>query len=298
MRIVIGIDSPTQGLTDSGQATRVFPANDLTDSREQSFPALQQALHIFHPTDITFVHGVDLSEFDFPFGAEAAAPAEREQFERLRGAKLDAARRSLEQAASHVPKDGPTTHQVCDIQTPARLILETAKNIAADLVVTGTRNLGPVAETMLGSVSHRVLSHAAQPTLIVKGTPHPLSKVLVAVEGQEDAIRIQSWLNAHPFRNPVEICVLTVPQAIRFASAMEFAEKLVKTTAAALQKPSYQVTTRVATGEPGKVLAEQSKHVDLLVVGSHGRNKLERFFLGSVSHSVVHRAACSVLVIR
>ncbi len=268
------------------------------DSSEQTFAALQQTLQIFSPTDITFVHGVELGMFEFPFGAEAANRADRELYEEIRRSKLDAGRQLLEHAASLVPKDGPSTHQVCDVQTPAHLILETAKTGAADLIVTGTRGFGPVAETVTGSVSHRVLSHAAQPTLVVKGTPHPLGKVLVAVEGQEDALRIQSWLTAHSFKNPVEVCVLTVPQALRFASAMEFAEKLVKTTASAIQRPSYSVTTQVKTGEPAKILAEQSKHFDLLVVGSHGRNKLERFLLGSVSHSVVHRATCSVLVIR
>jgi nucleotide-binding universal stress UspA family protein len=268
------------------------------DSSEQTFAALQQTLQIFSPTDITFVHGVELGMFEFPFGADAANRADRELYEEIRRSKLDAGRQLLEHAASLVPNDGPSTHQVCEVQTPAHLILETAKTVAADLIVTGTRGFGPVAETVIGSVSHRVLSHAAQPTLVVKGTPHPLGKVLVAVEGQEDALRIQSWLTAHPFKSPAEVCVLTVPQALRFASAMEFAEKLVKTTASAIQRPSYSVTTQVKTGEPAKVLAEQSNLFDLLVVGSHSRNKLERFLLGSVSHSVVHRATCSVLVIR
>jgi nucleotide-binding universal stress UspA family protein len=298
MRIVIGIDSSKRESAGIEESRHFFPSNDFSGSSEQSFAALQQTLHIFSPTGITFVHGVDLSKFEFPFGAEAASPADREQFEEFRRSKLEAGRRLLEQAASLIPKSGPSTHQVCDVQTPARLILETAKAVGADLIVTGTRGFGPVAETVLGSVSHRVLSHAAQPTLVVKGTLRPLGKVLVAVEGQEDALRIQSWLTAHPFKNPVEVCVLTAPQALRFASAMEFAEKLVKTTASAIQRPSYSVTTKVATGEPAKVLAEQSKHFDLLVVGSHGRNKLERFLIGSVSHSVVHSAICSVLVIR
>ena len=298
MRIVIGIESSTRESADLEESRHFFPANDLPGSSEQTFATLQQALHIFSPSEITFVHGVDLSKFEFPLGADAASPADREQFEKLRRSKLEAGRRLLEHAASLIPTSGPSIRQVCDVQTPARLILETAKAVAADLIVTGTRGFGPVAETVLGSVSHRVMSHAAQPTLVVKGTSHPLGKVLVAVEGQEDALRIQSWLTAHPFKNPVEVCVLTVPQALRFASAIEFAEKLVKTTASAIQRLSYSVTTKVATGEPAKILAEQSKHFDLLVVGSHGRNKLERFLLGSVSHSVVHRASCSVLVIR
>ncbi|MDH4186341.1 MAG: universal stress protein [Nitrospira sp.] len=268
------------------------------DSSEKTLAGLQHILRTFLPTDITFVHGVDLSQFEFPFGAEAASPADRTLHEELRRSNLDAGRQILERATALIPKDSASIHQVCDAQTPAHLILETAKTVAADLIITGTRGHGPVTETLLGSVSHRVLSHATQPTLIVKGTPRPVKRILVAVEGQEDAHRIQSWLSAHPFNNPTEICVLTVPQALRFASAMEFAEKLVETTASAIRKPSYSITARVATGEPGAVLAEESKQFDLLVVGSHGRNKLERFLLGSVSHSVVHRSACSVLVIR
>jgi|GEM_PF-207942 len=298
MRIVIGIDSSEEALTDLEEPMHVICPTDLTDSSGPSFATLQQALHIFSPTEITLVHGVDMGRFEFPFGAGAPSHAEREQYENLRRAKLDAGRRLLQHAASLIPKNGPSMHQVCDVRTPARLILETATAVAADLIITGTRGYGPVAEALLDSVSHRVLSYAAQPTLVVKGTPRPLGKVLVAVEGQEDALRLQSWLAAHPFKTPVEVCVLTVPEALRFASAMEFAEKLVNTTASAIRGQSYSVTTKIATGEPEIVLAEHSKHYDLLVVGSHGRNKLERFLLGSVSHSVMHRAACSVLVIR
>jgi nucleotide-binding universal stress UspA family protein len=36
----------------------------------------------------------------------------------------------------------------------------------------------------------------------------------------------------------------------------------------------------------------------LIVVGSHGRKGVDRFLLGSVSHGIVHRAGCSVLVVR
>lgn len=37
---------------------------------------------------------------------------------------------------------------------------------------------------------------------------------------------------------------------------------------------------------------------DLVVVGSHGRTRLERLFLGSVSHALVTHAPCSVEVVR
>lgn len=37
---------------------------------------------------------------------------------------------------------------------------------------------------------------------------------------------------------------------------------------------------------------------DLIVVGSHGRSAMERFFLGSVSHKVANEARCSVRIAR
>lgn len=37
---------------------------------------------------------------------------------------------------------------------------------------------------------------------------------------------------------------------------------------------------------------------DLIVIGSHGRTGLQRFFLGSVSDGVVRHAKCSVEVVR
>jgi len=39
-------------------------------------------------------------------------------------------------------------------------------------------------------------------------------------------------------------------------------------------------------------------HADLIVVGTHGRNRLDRFFLGSVSHQVITHAKCSVYLAR
>jgi len=40
------------------------------------------------------------------------------------------------------------------------------------------------------------------------------------------------------------------------------------------------------------------KSNDLIVVSSHGRKGFNRFMLGSVSDGIVHRANCSVLLVR
>jgi nucleotide-binding universal stress UspA family protein len=60
------------------------------------------------------------------------------------------------------------------------------------------------------------------------------------------------------------------------------------------------VTCEVMFGSPDSRIVEtaEDKHVDLIVLGSHGYSRWERLLLGSVSNSVVHHAHCSVLVVR
>ncbi len=61
-----------------------------------------------------------------------------------------------------------------------------------------------------------------------------------------------------------------------------------------------QVTFLIWEGNPGESIvdAARSEEVDLVVVGSHGRGSMGRFFIGSVSEHVVRHAHCPVLVVR
>ncbi len=53
-------------------------------------------------------------------------------------------------------------------------------------------------------------------------------------------------------------------------------------------------------GDAGEaiVAAADAEAVDLIVVGSHGRSGVSRFFIGSVSDFVVRHAHCPVMVVR
>ncbi|MEM9903711.1 MAG: universal stress protein [Cyanobacteria bacterium P01_D01_bin.44] len=52
-------------------------------------------------------------------------------------------------------------------------------------------------------------------------------------------------------------------------------------------------------GRPGPAICKTAKdsHVDLVILGSHGRSGLRELILGSVSNYVMHHAPCSVLVV-
>lgn len=50
--------------------------------------------------------------------------------------------------------------------------------------------------------------------------------------------------------------------------------------------------------EHGITMVAEETNADLIVVGSHGRNRISAFFLGSVSRRVVKKAKCDVMVAR
>jgi nucleotide-binding universal stress UspA family protein len=60
------------------------------------------------------------------------------------------------------------------------------------------------------------------------------------------------------------------------------------------------VSFLVWEGDPGDMIvsAAEAELADMVVVGSHGRGAVGRFFLGSVSEHVVRHAPCPVLVVR
>jgi len=278
------------------------------DWSDQAFAAVTQTFHLYQPTDVTLVHGIDLGFFEYPIVAEAA---NMQGYDDFRNSMVDAGRKLLERTASMLPPDVTSVRKINEIGSPAQIILESADNVSADLVVVGARGLGRLSEVVLGSVSHRVLMHGSRPTLIARGSARAIHRVLVAVQGREDADRITQWLTKHRLAAPVDLCIyhVVVPVGLEdpydplgskawWEAAERYAEDFVKSTAAKLLDSRYTVSTKVAVGNPAATLAEEATKADLVIVASHGRKGISRFLMGSVSHAVVHHATCPVLVLR
>ena len=278
------------------------------DWSDQSFAAVAQTFQLYHPTDVALVHGIELGILGHPIMAQASDMQGHDEF---RNAMVDSGRQVLERAAAMVPTDVTSLRKVNEIESPAQLILDSANNLSADLVVIGDPGRSRLSEVVLGSVSHRVLLHSSLSTLIVKGRSRAVQRVLVAVEDRDDAGRIVKWLTQHPFANPAEIRVVHAVAPIGviepyagleinawLQDVQRYAEELVQSTASKLLNTHYKVTTAVIQGNPTTVIEQEAKDMDLVVVTSHGRTGLSRFLLGSVSHAVVHHVTCPVLVLR
>jgi nucleotide-binding universal stress UspA family protein len=263
---------------------------------------------LYRPDDVVLVHGVDLGMFQSPIVAGAV---NLQGYDEFRQAMIDAGRKAIERCRTLLPAETPSIRTLCEVQHPAAFILDSASAVKADLIAMGTHDHSRVTEVFAGSVSHRILLHATVPTLIVKGKARPVARVLMAVEGREDAIRLRKWLTTYPFKNPVAVTILSVVPSLAmvepnlmvgFKSWSEEhnrqAQQVVQDTAEALAGPQFNVTTDVRMGDPVATVCDVGNSYDLIVVGSHGRKGLDRFLLGSVSHGIVHRAGRSVLVVR
>jgi nucleotide-binding universal stress UspA family protein len=67
-----------------------------------------------------------------------------------------------------------------------------------------------------------------------------------------------------------------------------------------LRALDYRVQGAAVLGAPATVILKEAtkRKVDLILMGARGRRGITRFVLGSVSHAVLHRAPCPVLVFR
>jgi nucleotide-binding universal stress UspA family protein len=279
------------------------------DWSEESFAAVEQLAVLYRPEEVVIAHGVDLGLFQSPMVAQAFSV---QGYDDYRRAMMEAGLRVVERARALLPADIASVKTLCDVEHAATFIVNQANRLQADLIIVGTRDPSRVTELLAGSISHEILLHAGITTLVVKGHARHVSRVLITVEGRDDAARMVRWLTAHPFRTPVNVTVLAVAPPLHqmmephmvvglqtlTEENVRRATALVNETAQALTSPSFDTSTDVRVGDPVTTICDVGASYDLIVTGSHGRTGLDRFLLGSISHGIVHRATTSVVVIR
>ena len=79
-----------------------------------------------------------------------------------------------------------------------------------------------------------------------------------------------------------------------------WAERQLAKLAERARKAGVRASSTLVTGDPSRLIVRtaRSLHADLIVVGTHGRQGLTKFFLGSVAERVIATALCPVMTIR
>ncbi len=85
-----------------------------------------------------------------------------------------------------------------------------------------------------------------------------------------------------------------------YESEVENAQQLFEEAQATADEYGVTLETETTMGRPARSIVEfaDTKTVDHVVMGSHGRSGVSRILLGSVAETVLRRAHCPVTIVR
>lgn len=189
---------------------------------------------------------------------------------------------------------------------------------SARMLVLGTRGLGELTGTFVGSVTLALVPHAPCPVAVIRGrlpgeAPPTEGPVVVGVDGspvselalaaafEEAALRETSLVAVHVFSDAALPGAFGMPSAdlpwndIRTSQQAVLAERL-----AGWQEryPQVEVHRVVERDRPVRNLLRHADQAWLLVVGSRGRGGFSGMLLGSTSNALLHTAPCPLLIVR
>ena len=219
----------------------------------------------------------------------------------------------LRTAESLLPLNGGPVLKFIEVGKPIDVILSVAGARTDRSDRDGLARCRRLTRIGAGSVSHRVVTHAAASVLVVSTPLRPVQQIVLAVDAPKDADVAVRWLARRPFKEKTG--AITVLSVIPYAhpawpvgavipepwqkevlmGATQFAEQI----ASKLTALGYRAKGTAVQGSPASEIlkAAATEHADLIVMGSRHRG-LSRAMLGSTSHAVLHRATCPVLIVR
>jgi nucleotide-binding universal stress UspA family protein len=189
--------------------------------------------------------------------------------------------------------------------------------------VVGSQGRSALGRLILGSVSQNVLSYAPCSVRVGRTPPAAVTsggvRVLLGVDGSADSALAVEAVAARVWPAGTEVRVVTALDPRLLGSVTWFGAGMVaihvdddggdvrtmlgervEEVAGELRGAGLAVTTRVADGDPKRVLVEEAERwgAHAIFLGARGHTRVQRLLLGSVSAAVATRARCSVEVVR
>lgn len=183
---------------------------------------------------------------------------------------------------------------------------------SADLIVIGSRGLGPVGGALLGSVSRGLLHHARCPVVVAKdgvvGNTARDLPVLLGIDGSPSSEAAIGFAFAEASRRGVELVALHAWSDVALFPFLgmdwhtfeDQGHEILGERLAGWQEqyPDVTVHRRIVCDKPARWLIDESRQAQLVVVGSRGRGGISGMLLGSVSTAVAESASAPVAVVR
>ena len=199
----------------------------------------------------------------------------------------------------------------------AKIILDTAAESRADLLILGAHRKRPLRDALEGTIAERALATRKYPVLVVRETATlPYRRVLLALDASDasaSAIRAAESLvltptadatvvHAHkpPYEGMLHSVDVGMETAVRYAEnwkreANQAVRELLSYESKDAARYDIHIEQKAAT--PAILQAIEVFSPDLLVMGTRGGSRLRRALVGSVANRVLQEISCDVLIV-
>jgi nucleotide-binding universal stress UspA family protein len=281
-----------------------------TDGSAFSESAMQEAVNLAK-TCSSKLYAMSVIEVNPEYEALAPKAVEKSEIE---------TKKVLDRAKEFAEQDGVQCETIVHRgEDPAKFIAEEAAKLDIDMIVMGKHGRTGLEKVFMGSVTSKVIGYAPCNILIVpRESRVGFRKVLLATDGSkysaaaaEKAITISkqygsflSVLSIVPTEFLYNVSAdtgYTQKQLEHMGKeAFELTEKNVKAVRESAEKEGIRAEGIILGGRPYETIIEQteSRNIDLVIVGSHGRTGLKKLIMGSVAERVVALSPCAVLVVK
>lgn len=253
---------------------------------------------------VTLVHAIQPVTVSWPIATEQAAVAKWQE---------DNARDVLIQARNDLTAAMDQSRLV-DVRTEVLIsnVVHALVDASLDarMIVVGSHGKGALGRLALGSVSSGVVHHAHCPVAIIHadGASPAGAAVLLGIDGspaseaatafafEEAAGRGVPLVALHAWSDVGVFPIL----GMDWRTYQSQGEEVLGERLAGWQEryPDVRVERRLVRDTPARWLIEESRHAQLVVLGSHGRGGFGGMLLGSVSSAVARSAKVPVIVVR
>jgi nucleotide-binding universal stress UspA family protein len=228
----------------------------------------------------------------------------------------------LERQAAQLRAAGIETNYEVRLGAPAEIVVEVAEQEHAALIAMATHGYSGLKRWALGSVTDKLVHAANIPVFVVRGMERPpigersLKRILVPLDGSALARQALPLAAELAISTHAELILLTVHapplgEALEEVSSYPRSGELLAAlcdrvlselgdVADELHQQQVPITPVAVEGFPAEAIIDEAarRHVDLIVMATHGYSGLRRWALGSVADKVVHAATTPLLLVR
>ncbi len=219
----------------------------------------------------------------------------------------------LDRTAAGLDSPEIATHAI-NHMSPPHALHDLAERAGAALVVVGSTRRGPVGRVVPGSTGERLLHGSPCPVAIVPrgyAEAGSIRTVGVGYDGSDESeaaltaacqiarrfgasLKVIRVFDATHYGTPA---LMTIPGEVTVHEDYEAMQREGLDEAVAALPAEVGAETLFVAGAPGPELASQTENVDLMIVGSRGYGPRAAVLLGGVTHTVIRKAACPVIVL-